>query len=156
MSITWWSGPMPTFYQLMDFIHGSSCNMCIYHHLSFCLHGKVDLTFNFDDPKNDFKSKLDDMLDCFNGGDLTEYVNSSLIFLTLNFSFRWSQFLVIITTHSDPHTGDLHIAPNNTGSIPVNEVSFPFSFFYYCKFLNFCLDSWCYVFRTLLQCITER
>jgi hypothetical protein len=27
MSITWWSGPMPTFYQLMDFIHGPSCNM---------------------------------------------------------------------------------------------------------------------------------
>ena len=45
----------------------------------------VDLTFNFDDPKNDFESKLDDMLDRFDSGDLKKYVNSSSIFLILNF-----------------------------------------------------------------------
>ena len=88
----------------------------------------VDLTFNFDDPKNDFESKLDDMLDRFDSGDLKEYVNSSSIFLILKFSFSWTRFLVVITTHSDPRTGDLHIAPNNTGSVPVNEVSFLFLF----------------------------
>jgi hypothetical protein len=31
--------------------------------------------------------------------------------------------LAIITTHSDPESGDLHIAPNNTGAVPVNNVS---------------------------------
>ena len=41
---------------------------------------------------------------------------------------RWTWFLVIITTHSDPETGDLHIAPNNTGSVPVDNVSL-FHFF---------------------------
>jgi len=119
-----------------------SPSVITYHHLSPWLHGNlvlVDLTFNFDDPKNDFESKLDDMLDRFDGGDLKEYVNFSFIFLMLNFSFRWSRFLVVITMHSDPHTGDLHIAPNNTGSVPVNEVSFYFILFY-CKFLNFFLD----------------
>jgi len=99
----------------------------------------VDLTFNFDDPKNDFESKLDDMLDQFDSGDLKEYVNSSSIFLILKFSFSWTQFLVVITTHSDPRTGDLHIAPDNTGSVPVNEVSY-FLSIYYCKFLNSILD----------------
>ena len=32
--------------------------------------------------------------------------------------------MVVITTHSDLNTGDLHIAPNNTGSVPADEVSF--------------------------------
>ena len=104
-----------------------------YHHLSPWLHGNlvlVDLTFNFDDPKNHFESKLNDMLDRFDGGDLKEYTNFNLIFLRLKFLFRWSRFLVVITTHSDPRTGDLHIAPNNTGSVLVNEVSYLFLFLY--------------------------
>ena len=111
-----------------------SPSVITYHHLSPWLHGNlvlVDLTFNFDDPQNDFESKLDDMLDRFDGGDLKEYVNFSPIFFNTNFYlFRWCQFLVVITTHSDPHTGDLHIAPNNAGSVPVNEVSLFFTYLY--------------------------
>ena len=68
------------------------------------------------------------MLDRFEGGDLKEYVIFSLISPIPTFLFRWSQFLVVITTHSDPRTGDLHIAPGNTGSVPVNEVSGCFKF----------------------------
>jgi hypothetical protein len=130
-----------------------------YHHLSPWLHGNlvlVDLTFNFDDPKNDFESNLDDMLERFDGGDLKEYVKFSLIFLILKFLFRWSQFLVVITTHSDPRTGDLHIAPENTGSVPVNEVSDLFLFYLFFKYLNSILDLQCYVSKTFLQYITER
>jgi len=33
-------------------------------------------------------------------------------FSEANISIRWSRFLVVITTHSDPNTGDLHIAPD--------------------------------------------
>jgi hypothetical protein len=102
------------------------------HHLCPWLHGNlilVNVLFNFDNLKNDFKSKLDNMLR-FDDGDLKEYINLSPIIshiLILNFLPRWSQFLVIITTHSDPYTEDLHIALNNTGSAPVNKVSFYFS-----------------------------
>ena len=59
-----------------------------YHHLSPWLHGNlvlVDLAFNFDDPKNNFESNLNDMLNRFEGGDLKEYVNFSFIFPILKF-----------------------------------------------------------------------
>ena len=139
----------------------NSPSFITYHHLSPWLHGNlilVDLIFNFNDPKNDFESKLGDILDCFDGGDLNEYVNFSLIFSNL---FRWNQFLVVITTHSDPCTGDLHIAPDNAGAVPVNEVSDLFLFYFYfyfyiSEFLNFILDLWCYVSKPLLQYITKR
>jgi hypothetical protein len=104
----------------------ASSSFITYYHLVPWLHGNlvlVDLIFNFDDLQNDFYSNLDRMLERFEGGDLKEYVDLDPIFSILMFSFRWSRFLVIITTHSDPETGYLHIAPNNTGSVPVNEVS---------------------------------
>jgi len=103
-----------------------SPSLITYHHLNPWLHGNlilVDLTFNFDDSESDFESNLGNMIDRFDGGDLKEYVNFNIIFLILKFLFRWSQFLIVITTHSDPRTGDLHIAPDNAGSVPVNEVS---------------------------------
>jgi len=87
-----------------------SPSVITYHHLNPWLHGNlilVDLTFNFEDLENDFESNLNNMIDRFDGGDLKE----------------WTQFLIVITTHSDPRTGDLHIAPDNAGSVPVNEVS---------------------------------
>lgn len=43
--------------------------------------------------------------------------------------------MILITTHSDPTTGYLHIGPNNVGSVPVNEVEY-FILFIYFKFLN--------------------
>ena len=60
-----------------------SPSVITYHHLSPWLHGNlvlVDLSFNFDNPKNDFGSKLDDMINRFDDGDLKEYVSLSLIF----------------------------------------------------------------------------
>jgi len=44
-------------------------------------------------------------------------------FSEANMRIRWTQFLVVITTHSDPERGDLHVAPNNTGAVPVDKVS---------------------------------
>jgi len=104
-----------------------STSLITYHHLAPWLQGNlvlVDLMFNFDDPQNDFESQLDTMLQDFEEGDYKEYVNFYLIFLALNVSIRWTRFLVVISTHSDPHTGDLYIAPGNTGSVPPDEVSF--------------------------------
>ena len=46
-------------------------------------------------------------------------INFYLIFLALNISIRWTQ-----SFHSDLCTGDLHIAPGNTGPVPAAEVSF--------------------------------
>jgi len=43
--------------------------------------------------------------------------------------------MILITTHSDPTTGFLHIVPNNGGSVPVQEVQY-FYLFIYCTFLN--------------------
>ena len=109
-----------------------STSLITYHHLAPWLQGNlvlVDLMFNFDDPQNDFESQLDTMLQDFEEGDYKEYVNSYLIFLALNISIRWTRFLVVITTHSDPCTGDLHIAPGNTGSAPAHEVSLLTFFF---------------------------
>ena len=82
--------------------------------------------FNFDDPQNNFEFQLDTMLQNFEDGDYKEYVNFYLFFLALNISIRWTQFLVVISTptHSDPCTGDLHIALGNTGSVPVDNISF--------------------------------
>lgn len=108
-----------------------STSIITYHHLAPWLQGNlvlVDLMFNFDDPKNDFESQLDTLLQEFEEGEYREYVNFYLVVLALNISIRWTQFLVIISTHSDPRTGDLHIAPGNTGSVPVDDVSF-FHFF---------------------------
>jgi hypothetical protein len=98
-----------------------------YHHLAPWLQGNlvlVDLMFNFDDPQNDFESQLDTMLQDFEKGNYKEYINFYLVFLTLNISISWTRFLVVISTHSDPRTGDLHIAPGNTRSVPPAEVSF--------------------------------
>ncbi|KAF8797533.1 hypothetical protein BYT27DRAFT_7323634, partial [Phlegmacium glaucopus] len=86
-----------------------STSLITYHHLAPWLQGNlvlVDLMFNFDDPQNDFESQLDTMLQDFEEGDYKE----------------WTRFLVIITTHCDPCTGDLHIAPGNTGSAPAHEL----------------------------------
>jgi len=40
------------------------------------------------------------------------------------FFFRWTQFLIIMSSHSDPTTGDIHTGPNNVASVPVIDVSF--------------------------------
>ena len=117
-----------------------STSLVTYHHLAPWLQGNlvlVDLMFNFDDPENDFESQLDTMLQDFEEGDYKEYVNFYLIFLALNISISWTQFLVVISMHSDPCTGDLHIAPGNTGSVPPHDVSFLTFFYDYSKFLNF-------------------
>jgi len=110
-----------------------SPSIITYHHLAPWLHGNlvlVNMEFNFDDPKINFESQLDDMLGRFASGEFAEYANFSPIFSILKSLFRWNRFLVVITTHSDPRTGDLHIAPNNTGSVPVNEVNFLFNHYY--------------------------
>ena len=86
--------------------------------------------------KNKFESQLDTMLQDFEEGEYKEYVNFYLVFLALNISIRWTWFLVVISTHSDPHTGDLHIATGNTGSVPVDDVSLFFTFCDYSKILN--------------------
>ena len=99
----------------------------MYYHLMPWLQGNlvlVDLMFNFDDTQNNFESQLDIMLQDFEEGDYKEYINLILFFLALNISIRWTRFLVVISTHSDPRTGDLHIAPGNTASAPPDEVSF--------------------------------
>lgn len=63
------------------------------------------------------------MLDTFEGR-LQEYVYLHLKLFDIDFtSLRWSQFMVIITTHSDPTTGNLHMGPNNVGSVPVQDVA---------------------------------
>ena len=62
------------------------------------------------------------MLDAFETGKLQEYVNFILIFPIMRIIFRCTQFFVMITTHSDPTTGYLHLGPNNVGSVPVDEV----------------------------------
>ena len=108
-----------------------STSLVTYHHLAPWLQGNlvlVDLVFNFDDPQNNFQSQLDSMLQEFEEGNYKEYIHFYLFFLELNISIRWTRFLVVISTHSDPCTGDLHIALGNTGSVPVDEVSF-LSFF---------------------------
>jgi len=43
-------------------------------------------------------------------------------FSEANILIRWSRFLVVITTHSDPNTGDLHIAPDCAGAAAVDQV----------------------------------
>lgn len=114
-----------------------SASLITYHHLAPWLQGNlvlVDLMFNFDDPQNAFESQLDTMLQDFEEGEYKEYVNFYFFFLALNISIRWTRFLVVISTHSDPRTGDLHIAPGNTGSVPVDEVSF---LTFYVIILNF-------------------
>ena len=61
-------------------------------------------------------------------------INFYLIFPALNISISWTRFLVVISTHSDPCTGDLHIAPGNTGSVPAAKVSFLTFFMIILKF----------------------
>lgn len=95
-------------------------SVIVYHHLAEWLQGNlvlVDLTFNFDDPNNQFESNLDTMLESFETGDFKE----------------WTRFLVVITTHSDPETGYLHIAPGHTASAPVDEL---FNFMFPERFHN--------------------
>ncbi|KIK03069.1 hypothetical protein K443DRAFT_131586 [Laccaria amethystina LaAM-08-1] len=97
-----------------------SPSILTYHHLAPWLHGNlvlIDLMFNFDDPKNNFNSQMECMLHEFEEGQFKD----------------WSRFLVIITTHSDPDTGFLHIAPGNTGSVPANEL---FAFIFQERFRN--------------------
>ncbi|KIM38491.1 hypothetical protein M413DRAFT_76005 [Hebeloma cylindrosporum] len=81
-----------------------------YYHLYDWFRGNlvhIDMDFNLDDvPRNDFGARLIEMLDRLETGDL----KSS------------SQFMVFITSHSDPTSGYLHIGPNNVGSVPVEEV----------------------------------
>ncbi|KIM40990.1 hypothetical protein M413DRAFT_28089 [Hebeloma cylindrosporum] len=86
-------------------------SLLTYHHIRDWLRGNVvhiDLDFNFDDvPHNDFETRLNNMLDAFD--ETGEF-------------WEWSQFMVIVTTHSDPTNGFLHIGPNNVGSVPVQEM----------------------------------
>ncbi|KAF8813074.1 hypothetical protein BYT27DRAFT_7085341, partial [Phlegmacium glaucopus] len=80
-----------------------------YHHLHPWLQGNlvhIDFDFNFENSTNDFNIRLNRMLDRFENGDLKD----------------WSRFFIFIMTHSDPKTGYVHIAPNNTGSVPVGEL----------------------------------
>jgi len=105
-------------------------SLIAYHHIYPWLHGNavhISLDFNFNDvPQNDFETRLDNMLDVFEHGHLQEYVNfrcSRYLSDTHTlFLWSWAQFMVIITTHSDPASGYLHIAPDNAGSVPVQEV----------------------------------
>jgi len=103
-------------------------SLLMYYHLQPWLQGNlahIRMDFNFDDvPHNDFGSRLGLMLDAFETGKLQEYVNFILIFPIMRISFRCTQFFVVITTHSDPTTGYLHLGPNNVGSVPVEEVAF--------------------------------
>lgn len=138
-----------------------STSLITYHHLASWLQGNlvlVDLMFNFDDPNNDFESQLDTMLQNFENGLFKEYIGFNFTYITLNILFRWTRFLVVITSHSDPNTGDLHIAPNNTGSVPIDEVSF-FSSFWDHELSKLVLNSIpairSYFSRTLLQHIAK-
>ena len=101
-------------------------SLMAYHHLHDWLRGNivhVDMDFNLDDvPQNDFAYHFSNMLDRLETGDLKRYINICLIILMLIYLFRWSQFMVFITSHSDPETGYLHLGPNNIGSVPVKEV----------------------------------
>jgi hypothetical protein len=135
-----------------------STSLITYHHLAPWLQGNlvlVDLMFNFEDPKNDFDSQLDSMLQDFEEGDYKEYFNFYFVFLALNILIRWTRFLVVISTHSDPRTGDLHIAPGNTGSAPANQVRF-FIFCDYYKILNSIPAVASYFPRALPQVIKEK
>jgi hypothetical protein len=38
-------------------------------------------------------------------------------------SFRKGRFLVVLTNHSSPDTGDLHIVPDSLGAAPLDKVS---------------------------------
>ena len=67
-----------------------STSLVTYHHLAPWLQSNlvlVDLMFKFDDPQNDFESRLD-MLQSFEEGDYKEYVNFYLDFLALNISIQ--------------------------------------------------------------------
>ena len=104
-------------------------SLLAYHHLHDWLHGNVvhvSLDFHpVDVPQNDFESRMDAMLAAFEKkGAFEEYVSITFIVLRLIFLvlLRWTQFMVFITTHSDPDTGYLHIAPKNGASVPVQEV----------------------------------
>ncbi|EDR13071.1 uncharacterized protein LACBIDRAFT_308507 [Laccaria bicolor S238N-H82] len=78
-----------------------SPSILTYHHLAPYLHGNlvlINLMFNFNKPRKHFNSQLENMLQ------------------------EWTQFLVVITTHSVPESGDLHTAPNNTSAAPVDQL----------------------------------
>ncbi|EDR03103.1 uncharacterized protein LACBIDRAFT_307567 [Laccaria bicolor S238N-H82] len=86
-----------------------SPSILTYHHLAPYLHGNlvlVNLTFNFNKPRKHFNSQLENMLQEFEDGDFKE----------------WTRFLVVITTHSVPESGDLHTAPNNKSAAPVDQL----------------------------------
>ncbi|EDR13074.1 uncharacterized protein LACBIDRAFT_308512 [Laccaria bicolor S238N-H82] len=87
-------------------------SLLAYHHLHDWLHGNVvhvGLDFHLCDvPHNDFESQLDTMLAAFERKGQFE---------------GWTQFMVIVMTHSDLDTGFPHIAPNNGASVPAEETS---------------------------------
>jgi len=108
----------------------------IYYHLHDWLQGNImhiSLDFNFDDvPWNDFETRFNSVLDKFEQVEFQKYVIVSFLILKLIFFlFSWERFMVLITTHSDPTTGFLHIVPNNRGSVPVKEVQYFYLFIYY-------------------------
>lgn len=73
-------------------------------------------------------------------GQFEVYVSITFIIMRLILVLlRWMQFMVVVTTHSDPETGFLHIMPNNGGSVPVQEVNHLFIFLCF-DFLNAILD----------------
>jgi hypothetical protein len=66
------------------------------------------------------------MLESFKSGKFLEefFVNCSMFHSKYSsFFFRWTQFLIIISSHSDPTTGDLYIGLDNVTTIPVIDVS---------------------------------
>ncbi|KIM35706.1 hypothetical protein M413DRAFT_79136, partial [Hebeloma cylindrosporum] len=77
----------------------------IYHHLYTYLLGNLALV--------DFEFSLESQ-------DDHAMLNSSLLEMTAD--FRNGRFLVILTDHSSPDTGDVHIAPNNAGATTLEEV----------------------------------
>lgn len=100
-----------------------------YNHIQPWLGGNlvhVDIDFNFKGLNvQDFIARLDTMLDRFENGDLKGYFFPFVfVFFKKNCIARCLRFFVFVTTHSDPATGFLHIAPLNCESMPVWEVFF--------------------------------
>jgi hypothetical protein len=94
-------------------IHNPS--IITYHYLHFWLHGNlvhIDFDFNFEHFNNDFQICMDKMLDRFMNGNLSDD-NLLIIDYTYLLLARWSRFMIFITTHSNPNTGYIHVAPEN-------------------------------------------
>ena len=77
-----------------------------------------------------------DFNDRLEPGDFKSHINICFIILMLIvYLFRWSQFMVFITSHSDPETRYLHLRPNNAGSSC--ERGLVFYLYFHFKFLKY-------------------